>query len=113
MTASQSTSTDTQTPQITPAQHYGYAKDSQAIIHRLSRIEGQVRAIKSMTERGEYCIDIVTQIAATTNALKSVAQLMLNDHLEHCVHDAVQTGGDVAEQKIQEIQKVLNKLIKS
>lgn len=92
---------------------YGYAQDQQALIHRLSRIEGQVRAIKAMTERGEYCIDIVTQISATTSALKSVAQLMLNDHLEHCVHDAVHTGGEVADQKIQEVQKVVAKLMKA
>ena len=62
---------------------HGYADDQKNIIARLNRIEGQVRGIKQMTEDGEYCIDILTQISAANSALKSVALLLLDDHLNH------------------------------
>ena len=64
---------------------HGYADDQKNIIARINRIEGQVRGIKQMTEDGEYCIDILTQISAANSALKSVALLLLDDHLNHCV----------------------------
>ena len=67
---------------------HGYADDQKNIIARLNRIEGQVRGIKQMTEDGEYCIDILTQISAANSALKSVALLLLDDHLNHCVEQA-------------------------
>ena len=50
---------------------HGYASDQKRIIARLNRIEGQVRGIRQMTENGEYCIDILTQISAADSALKS------------------------------------------
>lgn len=56
--------------------------------HRLRRIEGQVRAITQMVEDDKYCIDILTQISASNSALKSVALLLLDDHLNHCVRQA-------------------------
>ena len=66
------------------ATQHGYASDQKRIIARLNRIEGQVRGIRQMTENGEYCIDILTQISAADSALKSVALLLLDDHLHHC-----------------------------
>ena len=70
------------------ATQHGYASDQKRIIARLNRIEGQVRGIRQMTENGEYCIDILTQISAADSALKSVALLLLDDHLHHCVAKA-------------------------
>ena len=70
------------------ATQHGYASDQKRIIARLNRIEGQVRGIRQMTENGEYCIDILTQISAADSALKSVALLLLDDHLHHCVANA-------------------------
>ena len=64
---------------------HGYDEDKAKVIARLRRIEGQVRAITQMVEDDKYCIDILTQISASNSALKSVALLLLDDHLNHCV----------------------------
>jgi len=82
------------------ATQHGYASDQKRIIARLNRIEGQVRGIRQMTENGEYCIDILTQISAADSALKSVALLLLDDHLHHCVAKAAAEGGTVADEKV-------------
>ena len=63
----------------------------------------QVRGIRQMTENGEYCIDILTQISAADSALKSVALLLLDDHLHHCVAKAAAEGGTVADEKLAEV----------
>ncbi|AFU70690.1 hypothetical protein BAST_0085 [Bifidobacterium asteroides PRL2011] len=71
----------------------GYANDKKRTITRLRRVEGQVRAIEQMVESDTYCIDILTQIAASTSALKSVALTLLDDHMNHCVREAAEKGG--------------------
>lgn len=70
----------------------GYANDKKRTITRLRRVEGQVRAIEQMVESDTYCIDILTQIAASTSALKSVALTLLDDHMNHCVREAAEKG---------------------
>ena len=57
------------------------------LIGRLHRVEGQVRGIAGMVETDRYCIDILTQIAAASRALESVALGLLDDHLRHCLVD--------------------------
>ena len=95
------------------ATHHGYADDQKKIIARLNRIEGQVRGICQMTENGEYCIDILTQISASNSALKSVALLLLDDHLNHCVRQASIQGGEVADEKLAEASAAIARLVKS
>jgi DNA-binding FrmR family transcriptional regulator len=73
---------------------HGY--DKQQIVKRLHRIEGQVRGVERMVEDDRYCIDILTQISAVSTALESLAFKILDDHVNHCVADAV-TSGDKAE----------------
>ncbi|WP_137656103.1 metal-sensitive transcriptional regulator [Bifidobacterium moukalabense] len=92
---------------------HGYADDQKKIIARLNRIEGQVRGIRQMTEDGEYCIDILTQISAANSALKSVALLLLDDHLNHCVRQATQEGGTVPDEKLAEVSAAIARLVKS
>ncbi len=75
---------------------HGYAKDKDALVKRLHRIEGQVRGIERMVEDDRYCIDILTQIAAVSTALEAVALKILDDHVRHCVAGAM-TSGDEAE----------------
>ena len=82
------------------------------LLDRLSRIEGQVRGIRQMTENGEYCIDILTQISAADSALKSVALLLLDDHLHHCVAKAAAEGGTVAAEKLAEVSAAIARLAK-
>ena len=69
---------------------HGY--DKGVLTKRLHRIEGQVRGIERMVEDDRYCIDILTQIAATKTALESLAFKVLDDHVNHCVTDALASG---------------------
>lgn len=62
------------------------------VVNRLARIEGHVRAVKQMSAAGKPCAEVLHQIAAVQAALRKVAQFVLEDHLDHCVPDAVQAG---------------------
>ena len=64
---------------------YGYEHRKEAIATRLARAEGQVRGVARMVEDDEYCIDILTQIAAIKGALDQVALELLHDHTTHCL----------------------------
>ncbi|HEX6424194.1 MAG TPA: metal-sensitive transcriptional regulator, partial [Acidimicrobiales bacterium] len=61
-------------------------------LRRLRRIEGQVRGLQRLVDEDTYCIDVLTQISAVTSALQSVAVGLLDEHLHHCVTDAVAGG---------------------
>ena len=71
---------------------HGYAANRDALIKRLHRVEGQVRGIERMVEDDRYCIDILTQIGAVSTALESLAFDILDDHVNHCVTDAIASG---------------------
>ena len=92
---------------------HGYGHDKAKVIARLRRIEGQVHAITQMVEDDKYCIDILTQISASNSALKSVALLLLDDHLNHCVRQASIQGGEVADEKLAEASAAIARLVKS
>ena len=79
------------------------------LIHRLNRIEGQVRGIKKMVERDAYCIDIITQVAAVNAALNSFNKVLLANHIQTCVTDDIRQGKD---ETVEELLKVLPKLMK-
>ncbi|HVF13596.1 MAG TPA: metal-sensitive transcriptional regulator [Acidimicrobiales bacterium] len=91
----------------------GYDMDSEDLLKRLRRIEGQVRGLQQMVEDGRYCIDILTQISAATKALQSVAMGLLDDHLRHCVADAVSAGGPEVDKKLTEATAAVARLIRS
>jgi len=83
---------------------HGYASEKGALIKRLHRIEGQVRGIERMVEEERYCIDILTQIGAVNTALESLAVKLLNEHVTHCVADALASKDpDAAAEKSQEL----------
>jgi DNA-binding FrmR family transcriptional regulator len=92
---------------------YGYTPDKEDYLKRLHRIEGQVRGLARMVEDDKYCIDILTQVSATTSALQSVALGLLEDHLGHCVTQAAAEGGDVADAKVREASEAIARLVKS
>lgn len=100
-------------PTSTQEQHHGYMTQKDRYLGRLRRIEGQARGIHRMVEEDTYCIDILTQISATTSALENVAMALLEDHLRHCVADAVAVGGDEAEAKLKEATAAIRRLVKS
>ena len=89
----------------------GYTKDKQKIETRLRRIEGQVRGIQKMVEDDRYCIDVLTQVNATRAALESVALQLLADHTEHCVTEAIRSGGGA--KKVQELNEAVERLVRS
>ena len=80
---------------------HGYTHDKDSYLRRLRRIEGQVRGLQRMIDEDKYCIDILTQVAAATKALQSVALGLLEEHLSHCVAQAMAEGGDGAADKVQ------------
>ena len=72
----------------------GYIDNKEAVQKRLRKVEGQVRGLQRMVDEDRYCIQILEQVSAVTKALQAVALELLDDHLAHCVSDAVRTGGD-------------------
>lgn len=93
--------------------HHRYISDKDKYLARLKRIEGQARGVHRMIDEEQYCIDILTQISALTSALQGVAVGLLDEHLKHCVADAVRAGGDVAEAKLDEATQAIARLVRS
>jgi DNA-binding FrmR family transcriptional regulator len=91
----------------------GYSEDKDAVRKRLRRIEGQVRGLQRMVDEDSYCVDVLTQISAVTKALQAVALELLDDHLSHCVADAVAAGGDDAAAKLAEASEAIARLVRS
>lgn len=91
----------------------GYSDDKLAVLKRLRRIEGQVRGIERMVEDDTYCIDVLTQVSATTRALEAVALKLLEEHLHHCVVDAARKGGAEAQEKVAEASAAIARLVRS
>jgi CsoR family transcriptional regulator, copper-sensing transcriptional repressor len=91
----------------------GYTQDKDAYLKRLRRIEGQVRGLQRMVEEDVYCIDVLTQVSAVTRALQAVAIGLLEDHLGHCVAQAVEQGGPEAEAKVKEAAEAVARLVRS
>ena len=92
---------------------HGYAARRDELQGRLRRIEGQVRGLQRMVDEDRYCIDVLTQISSVTRALQGVAVNMLDDHVRHCVRDAIEEGPDAADAKVEEALEVIGRLIKS
>jgi CsoR family transcriptional regulator, copper-sensing transcriptional repressor len=91
----------------------GYSANKDAIENRLNRIEGQVRGLRRMVDEDAYCIDVLTQISAATKALQAVALHLLDDHLAHCLTDAVRSGGDEGQAKVAEASAAIARLVRS
>ena len=91
----------------------GYLEKKDAVLKRLRRIEGQVRGLERMIEEERYCINVLEQISAATKALQAVALELLDDHMAHCVADAVKRGGAEAEQKLGEASAAVARLVRS
>ncbi|MFF7642986.1 metal-sensing transcriptional repressor [Streptomyces canus] len=91
----------------------GYHDDKDAVLKRLRRIEGQVRGLQRLVEEDQYCIDVLTQVSATTKALQAVAVQLLEGHLGHCVHEAIAVGGDEARDKVAEASQAIARLLRT
>ncbi|MCI8635128.1 MAG: metal-sensing transcriptional repressor [Eubacterium sp.] len=79
------------------------------LLHRLNRIEGQVRGIKRMVEHDAYCTDILVQVAAVNAALNSFNRVLLSNHIKTCVIQDIKEG---REETVEELLATLQKLMK-
>ncbi len=89
---------------------HGYYDHKDDVLARLRRIEGQVRGLQRMVEEDAYCIDILTQVSAASNALKKTAVALLEDHIRHCVNDPARHGD---KDMIAEATAAIERLVKS
>ena len=87
-----------------------YTKDRDALLTRLSRIEGQVRGVKRMVDEEAYCIDVLTQINAIKAAIDQVGFLLLEDHIKGCVTTAVRKGD---KSKVDELVEAVERFAKA
>jgi DNA-binding FrmR family transcriptional regulator len=91
---------------------HGY--DKHALKKRLHRIEGQVRGIERMVDEDRYCVDILTQVAAVRTALESLGLQILEDHVNHCVHDALAAGNaSKAQEKTEDLLSAVQRFTRT
>jgi DNA-binding FrmR family transcriptional regulator len=90
---------------------YAVAADSERILSRLKRIEGQIRGIQRMVEQERYCVDVLAQISASTNALEKVGLLLLNDHIRTCVRASLADGG--GDDKVEELVSAVDRFLRA
>jgi DNA-binding FrmR family transcriptional regulator len=88
-------------------------QNTQELLNRLSRIEGQVRGLKGMVEEDAYCIDLINQIRSVNRALQGLAGEIMEKHLKTCVHDAIESDDPYEEQeKIEEFMDSVSDFLK-
>lgn len=90
----------------------GYSGNRDELLKRLRRAEGQVRGLQRMIEDDRYCIDVLTQLSSVTRALQGVGVALLDDHVHHCVRDAIESGDD-PDRKIDEAVAAVERLVRS
>jgi DNA-binding FrmR family transcriptional regulator len=91
----------------------GYRDQTDEVLARLRRIEGQVRGLQRMVSEDAYCIDVLTQVAAATRALQAVSVSLLSGHLHHCVTEAVAAADGSATAKVDEAVGAVQRLLRS
>ncbi len=84
-------------------------KAQKSMMDRLSRVEGQIRGIKNMIEKGTYCYDVINQIEASRSALSSISMVLMESHLRNCIVNQLKNG---EEEAIEEVLKTFKKLMK-
>ncbi|MFG2342103.1 metal-sensitive transcriptional regulator [Streptomyces yangpuensis] len=92
---------------------HGYHHQKDEHLKRLRRIEGQIRGLQRLVDEDVYCIDILTQVSASTKALQSFALQLLEEHLRHCVADAAVKGGAEIDAKVEEATKAIARLLRT
>lgn len=85
------------------------AEEAKKLIHRLNRIEGQIRGIRGMLEKNAYCVDILGQVSAANAALNAFGKELLAEHIRTCVAQDIREGRD---ETIEELVNTLQKMMK-
>ncbi|MDQ3402886.1 MAG: metal-sensitive transcriptional regulator [Actinomycetota bacterium] len=91
----------------------GYTGNKDDYLSGLSRVEDEVRGLRQMIDDGSYCIEVLTRISAATAALREVSLGLVDEHLKHCVADAIADGGDSGADKVREATDAIARLVKS
>lgn len=104
---------DTSAENTATATVHGYHHQKDEHLKRLRRIEGQIRGLQRLVDEDVYCIDILTQVSASTKALQSFALRLLEEHLRHCVADAAVKGGGEIDAKVEEATKAIARLLRT
>ena len=84
-------------------------KNTKAVLNRMSRAIGHMEAVRTMIEDGRDCSEVLIQIAAVRSAINNIGKIILEDHINHCVVDAVETGDT---QVLKDLEEAINKFIK-
>ena len=84
-------------------------ESTQAVLKRLSRAIGHLQHVKTMVEEGKDCSEVLIQIAAVKSAVNNIGKIILQDHIKHCVRDAVETGDDKV---INDLSDAIDKFVK-
>ncbi len=88
-----------------------YTKDKNKILIRLRRMEGQLKGIQKMVDEDKYCVDVLNQLSSIIAATQKVAIIIMKDHIQGCVRDAL-TRNDRSEEHVNELLSVVEKFIK-
>lgn len=84
-------------------------ENTKAVLNRMSRAIGHMESIKTMIENGRDCTEVLIQIAAVRSAINNVGKIILEDHINHCIVDAVETGD---EQALKDLNDAIEKFVK-
>ena len=82
---------------------------TKAVLNRISRAQGHLESVRKMVERGEDCTDVLVQLSAVISALNSTGRVILKDHIEHCIVDAIEARDQTA---MEELEKAIDRLLK-
>ena len=91
-----------------PHTHAHSHTQTKAVLNRLSRAIGHLESVRRMVEEGRDCTEVLVQLAAVRSALNNTSKIILRDHVDHCLTDAVQSG-DM--QSIEELNRAIEKLL--
>ena len=103
------THNDAYTNKNAPSAHGHRHTNTKAVLNRMSRAIGHMEAVRSMIEDGRDCSEVLIQIAAVRSAINNIGKIILEDHISHCVVDAIETGDD---QVLRDLNDAINKFIK-
>jgi CsoR family transcriptional regulator, copper-sensing transcriptional repressor len=95
-----------------PRSARGYASGKDDYLARLRKIEGQIRGLQRMIGSDTWCPDVVIQVASATRGLQEVAAGLLNDHLRHCVTNAVRSSDAEGETALAEVAGTIRQVIR-
>ena len=91
----------------------GYLARKDDFTRPLRRIEVQARGLATMVAQDKHCLDIVSEVSVITSALRTVALRLLDEHLQHCIADAVVLDGPRADQRLDEASAAIARLVRS